>query len=112
VIADNILTVDRGGQCTLAMDIRGFGAVVTGNNIHTGAADAPLRVMISGGNTLITSNCFENVVLEVDDKTGGNKPIVINNNLLENARILHKTGKLLTTVIAAESQTQTTAPSQ
>ncbi len=96
VIANNVLTVDPGGKCTLAMDIRGFGAVVTGNNIHTAAADAPLRLMIAGGNTLVTGNCFENVVIEVDDKTGENKPIVINNNLMEQSRVEHKAGRLFT----------------
>lgn len=100
VIANNVLTVDPGGKCALAMDIRGFGAVVTGNSIHTAEANNPLRLAITAGNTLVTGNFFDNVVIEVNDKTGTEKPIVINNNLMEKSRIEHKAGKLLTSVPA------------
>lgn len=96
VIAGNVLTVDPGGKCALAMDIRGFGAVVTGNHVHTANADMPLRLLITGGNTLVTGNMFENVVIEVDDKTGAGKPIVVNNNLMEQSHIEHRAGALVT----------------
>lgn len=104
VIANNILTVDPGGRCAMAMDLRGFGAVVTGNNIHTSSDDSPLRLVIAGGNTLVTGNCFENVVIEVNDKTGANKPIVINNNLMEKSRIDHKAGRLAASDISTQPE--------
>ncbi len=96
VIANNVLTVDPGGKCKLAMDIRGFGAVISGNNIQTDSSNERLRLMISGGNTLVSGNCFENVIVEVNDKTGTDKPISINNNLMENSTVEHKAGRLVT----------------
>ncbi len=96
VIAGNILTVDPGGKCKLAMDIRGFGAVISGNNIHSDPSNEPLCLLISGGNTLLSGNCFENVIVEVNDKTGTDKPIVINNNLMENSKVEYKAGRLVT----------------
>ncbi len=96
VIANNVLTVDPGGKCALAMDIRGFGAVVTGNSIQTAEANTPLRLAITAGNTLVTGNFFDNVVIEVNDKTGADRPIVINNNLMEKSRVEHRAGRLLT----------------
>ncbi|MFV1967428.1 MAG: hypothetical protein ACC628_18520 [Pirellulaceae bacterium] len=94
VIANNIVTVDPGGTCRFAMDIRGFGAAVTGNVIHASDPDKPLTLRISAGNTLVANNVFENVVIEVDDKTERNKPIMIHGNLLENSRIDWKKGNL------------------
>src|SRR5690606_36013923 len=35
VISNNTLLVEKGGHCGMAMDIRGYGAVVTGNCIES-----------------------------------------------------------------------------
>jgi hypothetical protein len=94
VIADNVLTVDAGGVCRNAMDIRGTGAAVTGNNIHTPNPDERLPLTITGGNTVVTGNLFENVVVVVDDKTDENKPIVIKDNIMENSVVDHRKGNL------------------
>jgi hypothetical protein len=98
VIANNIVNVDTGGHCTLAMDVRGSGAIVSGNALHTENVDEPLRLAVTGGNTLVTGNLLENVVIEINDKTDERKPIVVNNNLMENSRIDHQNGNLVTSV--------------
>jgi hypothetical protein len=95
VISGNIVTVDPGGKCTLAIDIRGTGAAVTGNSVHGGDGE-PTRLAITGGNTLLMGNLLENVVIEVDDATEENKPILVTGNVMENSRIDHKRGKLVT----------------
>jgi hypothetical protein len=92
VITDNVLTVDPGGKCGIAIDARGFGAVISGSNIYS--STDRLRVVIGAGNSIVTGNIFENVVVEVDDKTDLNKPILINNNILENAEVVLKKGNL------------------
>ena len=74
----------------------GLGAVVTGNSIHASDAKERIRLRITGGNTVLTGNLFENVIIEVDDKTGKKKPIVVRGNVLENSTIEHKQGKLVT----------------
>jgi len=96
VIADNVVTVDPGGRCKLAMDIRGVGASVTGNNVHTAGGNEPLRLAITGGNTVVTGNLLENVVIEVNDKTGLDKPILVRDNIMENSSIDHVKGNLVT----------------
>jgi hypothetical protein len=96
VIADNVVTVDPGGKCKQAMDVRGYEATVTGNNVHASDPNTPVRLTISGGNTIVTGNVFENVVIEVNDSTGRNKPIVISDNIMETSLIQHKAGKLTT----------------
>jgi len=95
VIADNVLTVDPGGRCGKAIDVRGFGAAVTGNCLHTANADEPLRLTISAGNTLVSGNVLQNVVIEVDDQTGQDRPILIHGNIRENATVDHKRGNLV-----------------
>jgi len=97
IISNNVLTVDPGGQCTLAMDVRGDGAVVSENAIHTSNANEPVRLAITGGNTLVTGNLLENVIVEVNDETDEQNPILVKNNVLENSRIEHRRGNLLTT---------------
>lgn len=96
VIANNVLTVEKGGKCGTAMDVRGDGAVVTGNCIHS-ENDEKLPLWITGGNTLVTGNLFENVTLVINDKTERNLPIVVNNNILHNSEIDHQKGNLLST---------------
>jgi hypothetical protein len=93
VIADNVLTVDPGGQCGAAMEIRGIGASVTGNAIHS-ANDQPLPLRITGGNTLVTNNIMENVAIVVDDAGEENYPIVVKDNIMEGSRIEHIRGNL------------------
>ena len=100
VIADNVLTVDRGGKCKAAMDVRGTGAAVTGNAIHTSDAKKRLPLWITGGNTIVTGNLFENVTIVVNDKTDENKPIVIKDNIMENSVIDHQKGNLVTPPVA------------
>lgn len=96
VISGNVLTVDKGGVCKLAMDIRGTQATVTGNLIHTHEANDPTRLNITGGHTVVTGNVMENVIVTVDDKAGGDKPIIVRNNVMVNSSIEHKRGLLQT----------------
>lgn len=98
VIANNVLTVEKGGRCGTAMDVRGNGAVVTGNCIHS-KNEAKHPLWITGGNTLVTGNLFENVTLVINDITGKNLPIVVNNNILHNSEIDHQKGNLIPTEI-------------
>jgi hypothetical protein len=98
VIANNIVVVDPGGICRFAMDVRGAEAVVTGNCVYGPDAPERLRLLISGGNTLVTGNLFENVVVEINDKTGEGKPVLIQSNIMANSTIDHKKGNLVTTV--------------
>ena len=97
VIANNVLTVEPGGHCRQAIDVRGTGAVVSGNSLHTENADEPLRLSITGGNTVVTDNLLENVIVEINDQTDEGKPILVTDNILENSRIDHQQGRLLTT---------------
>lgn len=94
VIANNVLTVEKGGKCGTAMDVRGDGAVVTGNCIHS-KNEEKLPLWITGGNTLVTGNLFENVTLVINDKTDKNQPIVVNNNILHNSEIDHQKGNFV-----------------
>ncbi|MCB9769917.1 MAG: right-handed parallel beta-helix repeat-containing protein [Candidatus Omnitrophica bacterium] len=95
VVADNVLIVDKGGQCGTAMDIRGDGAVVTGNTVES-LNDERLPMWITGGNTLVTGNLLRNVTLVINDKSEKGLPIVVNNNILHNSEIDHQKGILLT----------------
>lgn len=94
-IGNNVLTVDAGGHCGAAMDIRGTGALVTGNAIHSANTGAPLPLRVTGGNTIIANNLFENVVVVVDDVSGEEKPIVVKDNLMEDSTIDHRQGRLI-----------------
>jgi hypothetical protein len=95
VIANNTVTVDPGGRCGKAVDARGYGAVIMGNNFHTTNPEEPLHLTVSGGNTVVTGNILENVVIEIDDRTGSGRPILVNNNILENSAIEHRSGNLV-----------------
>ena len=94
VIANNVLTVDPEGECTQAMDVRGTGAVVTGNSIHSSHSDRRMRLSVTGGNTVLTGNLLENLVLEIHDTTDEGKLILVGANLLDNATLDHKRGRL------------------
>lgn len=95
VIEGNVVVVDPQGRCPLAMDVRGFGATVTGNNVRGAGADKPARIKVGGGNTIITGNILENVVIEINDSSPRPKPIIVESNILENARLDHQQGKLV-----------------
>jgi hypothetical protein len=95
-IGDNVLTVDPGGSCTLAMDIRGTGATVTGNVLHGPDGGVRPRLRIAGGSTIASANILESVDIEIDDETGATRPIVVKDNLFESGGIIYKTGKLIT----------------
>ena len=93
VIAHNVLVVDKGGRCGLAMDIRGTHAAITGNSVDASALPAPLPLAITGGNTIATGNVFENVVVRIDDQTGLDKPVLVENNILDNSTVELKKGR-------------------
>jgi hypothetical protein len=94
VITDNILTVETGGRCGAAMEIRGAGATVTGNAVHSASAE-PLPLRILGGNTVLAHNLLENVLVVVDDQTGEGGPILMADNLMERSKVEHRHGNLL-----------------
>jgi len=95
VIANNLLTVEPGGSCQLAMDVRGTETTITGNNLHTADSANPARLRLAAGNAVVSANVLENVVIEVDDQTDADLPIVIQANVLQNSPIVHRKGKLL-----------------
>ncbi len=94
VINGNVLIVDPGGRCTLAMDLRGQMQTVTGNTVEDLNAKSPTRIRIGGGNTILSGNTLKNVIIEVNDTYGDEKPIVVRDNILDNSRVNHKNGDL------------------
>lgn len=92
VIANNVLVVDPEGHCSLAMDVRGTGAAVTGNSIYSSDEEPTMRLRLSGGSTVATGNLLENVIVEVDDQTEEGGKIVVEHNLMRNSRLDHKSG--------------------
>jgi hypothetical protein len=94
VISGNIIQVDKGGKLGTAMEVRGFGAAVTGNSIQWRDPENRLPLMLTGADTIVSGNFFENVSLVVDDETKTDKPIIITNNLMENSVIDHRKGNL------------------
>jgi hypothetical protein len=95
VIANNILTAEDGGSCELAMDVRGTETTISGNNIHTSDAAKPTRLRLTAGNAVVSGNVLENALIEVDDQTGANQPILIQANLLHNSRVVHRKGNIV-----------------
>jgi hypothetical protein len=87
VISSNIVTVEPGGHCTLAMDVRGDGAAVTGNSVHSPQTSDQIRLKIAGGNTVVTGNLLENAVLEINDETGRGLPIRLSDNILHESSV-------------------------
>lgn len=96
VIANNVLTVDKGGICRLAIDARGYEAVITGNNIQDSNEAATMRLRVGGGNSIVTDNILENCAIEINDTTEKQLPIRVNNNILIRSVIDHKKGQLIT----------------
>ncbi len=95
VISGNVLTVDRGGRCKYGIDARGYGALITSNHLHTTDRTKPLLVKLSAGNTIVSGNVLENVIIEVNDETAEQKAILIQGNILDKTRVDYKKGKLL-----------------
>lgn len=87
VIEGNIVTVDAGGKCAIAIDARGYGAIVTGNHTYTANENEKLLVKIGAGKSIVTGNVFENTTVEVDDATGTGKQIIVKDNVLENSSV-------------------------
>lgn len=83
VIHGNVLIVDQGGRCGLAMDLRGQMQTVTGNTIENQNSDGEMRLRIGGGNTILSDNILKNVIVEVNDTYEDSKPIHLQNNLLD-----------------------------
>jgi hypothetical protein len=96
VIMGNVIQVDAGGKLGLAMDVRGFGASVTGNAIQGRDAKERLPLWLTGAGIVVTGNHFENVVLVVNDQTGTKRPILVLDNVMENSVVEHKQGNLIT----------------
>ena len=94
VITGNLITVDKAGICKLAMDIRGFESVITGNNVQNSIENQPVQLKIKAGNTTLNGNYFGNLSINVEDRTNTWKPILIDNNILNNSQIVHTKGLL------------------
>jgi hypothetical protein len=95
VIADNIIVVDPSARLRLAMDVRGFDTSISGNVVRGLDGEDRLPLWITGAGAAITGNHFKNVELVIDDKTDTGRPILIRNNILENAGITHKAGRII-----------------
>lgn len=95
VIANNILTVEDGGLCDLAMDIRGTETTITGNHIHAVDPAKPTRLRLTAGNAVVSANVLGNAVIEVDDQTGANKPIMLEANVLQDSQVVLRGGNLI-----------------
>jgi hypothetical protein len=87
VISSNIVTVEPGGNCKLAMDVRGDGAAVTGNSVQSPQSADRMRLKIAGGNTVVTANLLENTILEINDETGRGLPIRLSANILHESSV-------------------------
>ncbi|MCC6488880.1 MAG: hypothetical protein IT364_15380, partial [Candidatus Hydrogenedentes bacterium] len=94
IISGNVLVVEPGGKCGIAIDARGFGAIITGNHAQTVDKGNRLRVNVGAGNSIVSQNVFENVAVEVNDQTGTNKPILIADNILENSEVIITKGNV------------------
>lgn len=94
VISDNIVTVDPGGVCAQAIDARGSRTVISGNCLQSAAVEPPMRVTVGAGGAVITGNIFENAVVEINDQTSDERPIILGPNLFENSRLNLKAGNL------------------
>lgn len=104
VIANNVLTVEDGGSCELAMDVRGTETTITGNNVHSFASAKPTRLRLAAGNAVVSANVLENAVIEVDDQTGANQPIMVHANVLQNSQVARRKGNLISTPKPAEAR--------
>ncbi len=98
LVTNNVITLEKGGRLGTAMDIRGTGAVVSGNYVTGPDPESPLPLWISGGNTIFTENILENVAVVVDDKTELYKRILMRDNIFENTELEFVKGNLVSEV--------------
>ena len=92
LISGNVILIDDGGTCELAMDLRGQMQTVTGNTIHCASAEDGTKLRVGGGNTTLMGNLLKNVVVEINDTYGDNKPIKLEGNILDDSRVEHVIG--------------------
>ena len=92
VIANNVVAVDRGGLCTLAMDVRGTETTITGNNVYADDPATPTRLRITAGNAVVSANVLENAVIEIEDETAAAQPILLQSNVLHNSQVVVRKG--------------------
>ncbi len=95
VINGNVLIVDLGGHCTLAMDLRGQMQSVIGNTVESLDPAQPTRIRIGGGNTTLSGNTLKNVVIEINDTYGDDKPIMLHGNVLDHTTVQQVKGNLV-----------------
>ncbi len=95
IISGNLLHVEEGGRCSLAMDIRGRGAVILSNNVTTSSSDQITELKITAGDIFISGNLLRNVLIRIKDETEKNLPIRIGDNLLQNVTIQNEKGNLI-----------------
>lgn len=95
VISNNVVTVDPEGSCAQAIDARGSRTVITGNCLQSAIVDPRMRLTIGAGDALISGNVFENVVIEINDTTGENRPIILGTNVMNNTAVDLRSGNLL-----------------
>lgn len=76
-ITGNVLEVNAGGNCSMAMDLRGTRTSVTGN-VLIGTDETSIK--ISGGHTNLTGNVIENMLVIVDAPNDADEPIVFHSN--------------------------------
>lgn len=94
VINGNVVIVDEGGHCGLAMDLRGQAQAVTGNTIESLNPDQPVGLRIGGGDTVLSGNVLRNVTVTVNDTYNDDRPIIIRDNILTDSVIDHQNGRL------------------
>ena len=95
VISGNVLIVDDGGHCGLAMDLRGQMQAVTGNVIESLNPEKTTAIRIGGGNTTFIGNILRNVVITTDDTYDDQAPIILRDNILDRSTVEHVKGNLV-----------------
>ncbi|KXK40413.1 MAG: hypothetical protein UZ16_OP3001000115 [Candidatus Hinthialibacteria bacterium OLB16] len=94
VISGNIIQIDKGGKLGAAMEVRGYGAAVTGNSVQGNDPENLLPLKLTGAGNIVTGNYFSNVKVVVDDETKSDRLTVLTNNLMENSVVEHIKGNL------------------
>ncbi len=94
VIANNVVTVEPGGSCAQCIDARGSRTVVMGNCLQSAILEPRMRLTIAAGDAVVSGNVLENVIVEVNDVSGDNRPIVLGPNVFNNTAVDVKAGRL------------------
>jgi len=94
VIANNVVTVEPGGSCAQCIDARGSRTVVMGNCLQSAILEPRMRLTIGAGDAVVSGNVLENVIVEVNDVSGDNRPIVLGPNVFNNTAVDVKAGRL------------------